>query len=383
MNPAAEHRERQHSERAVKLRLTARREQRRRRVALPAVAIAIAACLAGPSVVTAARAMQRFPRQGTLAGFVLQTHCRSAPDLGVALVTKSDLALIRRSPGRGIDADPAGIAAKYRGDRGIGKDPAVLLHEDFEGGGLQQWDEKKGPVALSDEAPHTGKQCIAMPMHRGVDTGGHLLKWFLPGADTVYVRFYVKFSKDYQYDHHFVTLLASPPDDKWRPFGKAGLEPDGTYFMSGMEPWFAWGKNPPPGEVNLYAYYPGMDVDPKMNKYWGNEFFPPGPAKGSASGPGRVIPALGKWQCWEFMIQANSSPEKADGRQAMWLDGKRIGEFSGIRWRSRNDVKIDAIWLQHYGYDDSDPTRQFSKNEQTVWFDDVVVSKAYVGPMRR
>src|SRR5579871_3637296 len=141
-----------------------------------------------------------------------------------------------------------GLAVKYPGDRGIERDPNVLFHEDFERGDTRQWDEKKEPVALTTEAPHSGARCVAMPMHRGRDTGGHLIKWFPPGADTVYVRFYVKFSKEYQYDHHFVTLLANPPDNRWRAFGKAGVKPDGSYFSSGMEPWFAWGKNPQPGE---------------------------------------------------------------------------------------------------------------------------------------
>jgi hypothetical protein len=256
-------------------------------------------------------------------------------------------------------ADGPSLAAKYPGDQGIEKDPAVLFHEDFEGGGIQKWEEPKGPVAVTSTSPHGGEKCVEMPMHRGKDTGAHLLKWFLPGADRVYARFYVRFSENYQYTHHFVTLLASPPNDRWRPFGKAGLKPDGSYFGSGMEPWFAWGKNPSPGEVNLYSYYPDMEVDPRMNKYWGNEFFPPGPGKGEAAGPKRVIPRLGKWQCWEFMVQANSAPDKADGKQAMWLDGKKIAEFTGLRWRTRNDVKVNCLWLQHYGYDDSDPTRQY------------------------
>ena len=64
----------------------------------------------------------------------------------------------------------------------------------------------------------------------------------------------------------------------------------------------------------------------------------------------------------------------------MWVDGRKVGEFTGIRWRTRDDVKINCLWLQHYGYDDSDPTRQFTKESQTVWFDDVVVSTAYIGP---
>ena len=100
----------------------------------------------------------------------------------------------------------------------------------------------------------------------------------MPGADRVYARCYVKFSADYQYNHHFLTLLANQRTNKWSAFGKAGLKPNGTYYSTGMEPWFAWGKNPSPGEVNLYTYYLDMEPDRKMNKYWGNGFFPPGAA---------------------------------------------------------------------------------------------------------
>jgi hypothetical protein len=277
---------------------------------------------------------------------------------------------------------PSGLSVKYPRDAGIEEDPAVLFTENFESGDLAKWQEKKGSVALTRDQPHAGKACLAIPMTRGKNTGGHLVKWFMPGAETVHVRFYVKFSKDYQYSHHFVWLLANPPKERWRAFGKAGQKPDGSYFSTGMEPSFAWGKNPPPGEVCLYAYYPDMAIDPKMNKYWGNQFFPPGPGKGKAAGPDRVIPPLDRWHCWEFMIQANSAPEVADGKQAMWLDGKLAGEFTGLRWRTAMDLKINTLWLEHYGYDNGDPTKRFWKNQQSVWFDDVVVAKQYIGPIR-
>ena len=90
------------------------------------------------------------------------------------------------------------------------------------------------------------------------------------------------------------------------------------------------------------------------------------------------MPRLDTWQCWEFMVEANT-PGKADGRQAMWLDGKLVGDFTGIRWRGDADVNVNCFWLQHYGYDGSDPTRQFHKGRQTVWFDDVVIATQYIG----
>ena len=58
--------------------------------------------------------------------------------------------------------------------------------------------------------------------------------------------------------------------------------------------------------------------------------------------PNRVLPALDKWQCWEFMIQANTDLDIADGKQAMWIDGKPIGEFNGIRWRNEFRPELKA-----------------------------------------
>ena len=280
-----------------------------------------------------------------------------------------------------VAAEPAGLSARYPGDAGIEKDPAVFFADNFESGDMQKWDQVRRSV-VTNETPHAGRYCVKMEMVRGKNTGGDAIKWFLPGADRVYVRFYVKFSSDYQYSHHFVWLAANHRTNKWSAFGKAGLKPDGAYYSTGMEPSFAWGKNPPPGEVNLYTYYLDMEPDRKMNKYWGNSFYPPGPGKGQAAGPQRVIPPLGQWQCWEFMIQANTAPDKADGKQAMWVDGKLVGEFTGIRWRSDPDLKVNCLWLEHYGYDSSDPTKKYWGERQAVWFDDVVVACQYIGPRR-
>ncbi|MFO1512402.1 MAG: hypothetical protein U1F83_05730 [Verrucomicrobiota bacterium] len=157
---------------------------------------------------------------------------------------------------------------------------------------------------------------VQMEMDRGQNTGGDAIKWPLPGADTVYVRFWSSFPRTTS-----IAITSSgwgePADEQGLGLRQGGVE-TGRNLLDRHEPWFAWGRNLPPGEVNLYTYYLDMAIDPKMNKYWGNGFFPPGPGKGQAAGPSRVLPLLDTWQCWEFMIQANTAPEKADGKQAMW-----------------------------------------------------------------
>ena len=305
---------------------------------------------------------------------------RRAQERLAALQPAIQVAASGRAP---AGSDAAGLAAAYPGDAGIAADPAVLFADNFESGDMKKWDQQRGRVVMTGDKPNAGSWCVQMLMERGQNHGGDAIKWFMPGSDAVYARLYVKFSPDYQYCHHFVWLGANQRTNKWSAFGKAGLKPDGTYYSTGMEPWFAWGKNPSPGELNFYSYFLDMEPDPKMDKYWGNSFFPPGPEKGKAAGAGRVIPPLNQWQCWEFMLQANTAPDKADGKQAMWVDGKLVGEFAGIRWRNDSELKVNCFWLEHYGYDEGDPTKQYWKESQSVWFDDVVVARRYIGPIRR
>src|SRR5438045_3879578 len=87
--------------------------------------------------------------------------------------------------GAGRDAPQAGLAAKYPGDVGIGKDPAVIFADDFEGGDLKRWDDKSGTIAISEERPHGGTKCVAAPMEKRKNQGGEAKTWFMPGADRV------------------------------------------------------------------------------------------------------------------------------------------------------------------------------------------------------
>src|SRR6187431_3283772 len=94
-----------------------------------------------------------------------------------------------------------GLAVKYPGDADIANDPDVLFAENFESGDMKKWDDQSGRVVMTEDKPHSGRWCVQMPMERGKNHGGEAKKWFMPGADAVYARLYVKFSPDYQYNH--------------------------------------------------------------------------------------------------------------------------------------------------------------------------------------
>jgi len=187
----------------------------------------------------------------------------------------------------------------------------------------------------------------------------------MPGHDKVHARWYCKFAEDFdQGNHmHFVHMLANRADNKWSAFGKAGIKPNGDdFFTTGLEPDRNWGKNPPPGEMFFYSYFPDMKIDPKMNKYWGNAFRP----------EKKFLIERGRWYCMEMMVKANSEGKK-DGEQAFWIDGRLIGHFKDMSWRTTDKLRINCFWLLLYVHD--------SKKVNKVYFDDVVISTDYIGPV--
>ena len=273
--------------------------------------------------------------------------------------------------GTALPEGSRGIAAKFLGDAGIEKDDRVLLHEDFESGAFdkQRWTEvsnKADALSFSSDVPpgSPGKKSLLVTAKLGENMGGHLFRRFERGTDRMHARFYVRFAPDCDYIHHFVHIVAENPPVRW-PTGGAGELPAGDKkFSTGLEPWGNYKKFPPPGAWDFYTYWWKMKRSGD-GKYWGNSFPPQTPS----------IPERGRWYAMEMMVQANT-PGKADGRQAFWVDGRLVGDFTGIEWRSTANLKINAFWLMSY------VTDLWTKNKTNrVWFDDVVVATDYIGPL--
>ncbi|MCX5648830.1 MAG: hypothetical protein NTX40_07010 [Planctomycetota bacterium] len=267
-----------------------------------------------------------------------------------------------------------GIAAKYPGDSGIEKDERVLLYENFETAALDKnrWTEisnKAGALSFSDDVPaaSAGKKSLLVTATLGANTGGHLFRRFERGVEKMHARWYVRFAPDSDYIHHFVTIVAELPATRWPTGGAGELPACDKKFSTGLEPWGRWGKHPAPGAWNFYTYWWKMKQSGD-GKYWGNSFMPE-PA---------VVPERGRWYAMEMMIQANT-PGRADGRQAFWVDGKKVGDFGGIAWRASADLKANAFWLMSYVTEHSAKTNKVNR----VWFDDVVVATEYIGPIRK
>jgi hypothetical protein len=321
------------------------------------------------------------------------------------------IALLSSLLGCGLAADPIGIAAHHPGDREIATDSAVLFAEDFEEATIAdlntRWTEAKNPAnevfAFSDDVPtgSSGKHSLRMTATKGKNDGGHLWKLFDHGVDTMYARFYVKFAKDHPYVHHFVKIGAWSNSPRW-PQGEAGKRHDGLRsFQTGIEPESGYGKYDPPGAWHFYTYWQDMRSwqGPQGTSFYGNGFAPEKPAQ---------IPR-DRWQCVEFMVKANSTPEASE--QAFWIDGVQLGRwapgtpsgtwkrdrfdagagepFPGYRWRADVNLKPNVFWLLYYleqvfsGEEQyqNHTGAQMNQNVTQVWFDHVVVATSYIGPL--
>jgi len=263
---------------------------------------------------------------------------------------------------------PRGIAAAYRGDAGIEKDPSVVFAENFEGPDFRHWNNAEPPrapkVQLVNEKTrvHGGKQAVQFMVPPGKGVGAGLVKWFQPGYDQLHARWYCLFAENYDQGnlHHTGAKLAAETN-RWH-LGVAGQKPTGhDFFITGLEPWRDWKRNPPPGELMFYTYYPDMKRDPDGN-YWGNSF----------KAEKQSLLERGRWYCLEIMVKANTAGRN-DGEQAFWVDGELIGRFTGIRWRDTETLKLNCFWPSVYIHDCPQTNR--------VWMDDMVVATSYIGPM--
>jgi hypothetical protein len=302
----------------------------------------------------------------TLAAFV----CLALP---AALVRAEPDVLRNQAAGSPLPSGP-GLAAAFAADEGLSSHASVIFADHFERGDLgAQWDEvsNAGNQVLSlveQLAPDgtTGHRSLQVIATLGNNHGGGLTKWF-SSAEQIFIRFYVKFAPDCDYVHHFCTLRANKGlqgRDKWSGFGGAGERPEGDErFSTALEPWGNWGRFTPPGRWNFYSYWHTMKQSGD-GRYWGNSFLPEDTAD---------IPR-DRWICAEFMLQHNTAGQN-DGQQAFWIDGKLLGHWREINWRTSPTLWANAFTLESY------VTDRWTKHPvNVVYFDNVVIAKSYIGP---
>ncbi|NUL82057.1 MAG: hypothetical protein HUU60_04935 [Armatimonadetes bacterium] len=241
--------------------------------------------------------------------------------------------------------------------------PGVRLFEDRFDGDLKAYFEirglKEGKVKIED-----GALRVTSTANAGRESGAGVSYWFGDRAqDRVYLRYRMKFAPDYDQgnlNHTGGGLSAVSGDNKWQGMGTAGQKPKGDdHLSSRFETWRDYGRHPSPGYLFCYVYWMDMRRDRDGN-YWGNLLAP----------AERIVPKRGQWHWMEQMIGLNK-PGEADGELAAWVDGRLYLHFKGFRWRSSPAVRLKRFGLDAYVHR--------AQQDNTVWFDDVVLSTGYVG----
>jgi hypothetical protein len=255
----------------------------------------------------------------------------------------------------------------------------VVFQDDFElAESLKHYFEirgqKEGLAQRSEEASlaHTGKGALQLtaPNKQGKESGVGATYWAgAEGYDQLYWRRYIRFAADYdQGNLHHVGggLSAVAGSNRYLGMGSAGQRPKGDdRFSASFEPWRDWGKYEPPGYMFLYCYWMDMRRDRDGN-YWGNNMNP--------AADERVTLKRDRWHCLEHMIKANDVGQ-ANGELAAWIDGKLYIHYRGFRWRTSEDVKLKRFHLGLYVHN--------ATQDNTVWYDDVVLSTGYIGPVKK
>jgi hypothetical protein len=281
-----------------------------------------------------------------------------------------------------------GLAARYFADIGISDDKAVLFCENFEGfkgesftqDEMGGWDYFYHDLRLTRnlENVHSGRQALMLKHHEVPRAHGAVKE--VPGCDTLFVRFYMKFHPEFPSTHHAGMYIRG--GQKGALYANpTGTKPAGTdHFSVTLDHLFpGHGASPeqnntPPGWVYNYCYH--MDQD----DVYGDILLPSGNQNGTHSLGEDFVPRPNKnpdrnrWYCYELMVICNT-PGKHNGRAAIWIDGELLTDQHHLSFRTVESLKARYVTLSSYASREAD--------NNIMWYDDIVVAKEYIGPMMK
>jgi len=272
-----------------------------------------------------------------------------------------------------------GIASRYPNDAGISADPSVIFNDGFEtytsanqltsSGNYSNYYQGSN-ITFDVSTLYAGSKSVRIRMPQsGGEVSNAIEKIISPTRDTLFMRAYTRFAPNF-------AGVNSAHSGFWiegGTYGGPGRRPNGTDFFMVMIENSRSGSDPEPGYTHAYVYHPEMD------DVYGEHWFPDGSVLNGSQSFGsdfisrpKVNPTRGVWICLEVMVKANT-PGSRDGRVAVWQDGVLVADWTGLRLRDVNTVKISKIHLENGG--------QGSTQINDRWYDNLVIATSYIGPM--
>ncbi|MCA8952070.1 MAG: hypothetical protein KDE27_21350, partial [Planctomycetes bacterium] len=250
---------------------------------------------------------------------------------------------------------------------------AVLFRDDFDdAASLERYFELLGrdrgriAIAAADGYGGTGALQLTTEDRGGEACGAGVRLWLDEGQPLLHLRYRIRYAADYDQgnlNHTGGSISGVAGDDRWRGMGTAGLRPAGDdYCSTRVEGWRDWQRVAAPGFLHSYTYWQDMARD-RDGHFWGNMLMPVAAE--------RCVPRRDHWLCVEQRL-ALDTPGGDEGELAVWLDGVLYMHWRGIRWRSSPELLCRRISLDLYVHE--------SRQQNRVWYDDLVVSTGYVGP---
>jgi len=267
--------------------------------------------------------------------------------------------------GHGGDAGyrgDAGLASKYLNDQGLAKDPDVILFQDYEVAKIddlkkQGWSwsrPKDGVYELCEDAKKAfaGRGCLQKNTIAGKN--GAIMPVDLKPRESspVYHRMYTYVPSGCPNVRVMGITGVNQGMPTWKAIGSAGVRPTGTNYYCVTLTLQAKGGT-------LYPMWYPYHMDQKGP--WGDNWWVETP-----------VP-MDRWFCLEFMVKLNA-PGQKNGELRMWIDGKEAFARTDMRYRSVESLKTSMIFDQCYS------SKSF-KNSATMYADNRVVARKYVGPM--
>jgi polysaccharide lyase-like protein len=243
----------------------------------------------------------------------------------------------------------------------------TVFAEDFESGTLAAWadgvDSRRQRVMTDRSFAQSGSHYLDVTYLAGGD-GGWLTRFFMPGYDSLYVSYYVRFPTNWRGGTKLIALYGSRRDDQWSALGKAGTCPHGTDFFAAL---LVTEQTGDPGPTRFYTYYPAMVPEPDGVTCWGRY------GDGTETYAPPLTMSLGVWHHVEFWVKLNT-PDRSDASQTFWLDGAQRGAWSGFSLRSSAVLRLNSLQLTFNRGLSGGPTAQ------QLYLDNLVVATARPSP---
>ena len=309
-----------------------------------------------------------------------------------------------------------GIAADHPRDEGIGDDPRVIFHSDFERGlaGWSRYTENPDRLDVITDATlsHAGEHHLRAQVTRADLAEDQYVSAqaqvdFSRRVPQVFIRFHARFVGETATPHHWVRFAAGT--ESFQTDGLANTLPagdDGFWFdldarRDQLFNFYVYWYRMRSGRCNDGSATPGCEGDQGNTYYYGNNFT-----------PAEQTPFVrDAWFCLEVMVKANTVGE-SDGELALWKDDQLVGEyrpgaprgrwlrdnfytwgeyyqdeqaFEGFDFRSAEDVLLKRFTLDAYYEEGSlnDYAEELPVPEaQVILYDDVVIAEARIGCMQ-